>query len=286
MFKNHGEARVQCHFLSTIICSLPSLVLFSEKSTLVIEGLGTALYRNEFLRIFFRKIFCFFSFRRVFMNSFERKELGKPSDLVMNGIGINLPNKIPEFKATSGNEEVIKIAYFGRLIKDKGVMDCFKVCDYLLDEGYDFSLDLYGSIYLQNPTSLTSDDIDEIKKKYEGSVNFHGFTNDVMERLNLIDLVVLPSRCEGFPVIVMEANSLGIPCFVYDVPGSRDSVIHGKTGFIADYANVNTMANQIIDYMKLSSGSKKKIFNYCIEISRDNYCRNDKDKLLSEVVLS
>jgi glycosyltransferase involved in cell wall biosynthesis len=45
-------------------------------------------------------------------------------------------------------------------------------------------------------------------------------------------LTVAPSAAEGWGLTVIEANSVGTPAVAYDVPGLRDSVRHGLTGWL------------------------------------------------------
>lgn len=47
-------------------------------------------------------------------------------------------------------------------------------------------------------------------------------------------VILVPSRKEGFGLVVLEANSLGIPAIGYDVGGLRDSIIEGENGFLMD----------------------------------------------------
>jgi glycosyltransferase involved in cell wall biosynthesis len=45
-------------------------------------------------------------------------------------------------------------------------------------------------------------------------------------------LTVAPSLAEGWGLTVLEANTLGTPALAYDVPGLRDAVRHGRTGWL------------------------------------------------------
>ena len=45
-------------------------------------------------------------------------------------------------------------------------------------------------------------------------------------------LTVAPSLAEGWGLTVLEANALGTPAVAYDVPGLRDSVCDGQTGWL------------------------------------------------------
>jgi len=45
-------------------------------------------------------------------------------------------------------------------------------------------------------------------------------------------LTVAPSAAEGWGLTIIEANAIGTPAVTYDVPGLRDSVRHGMTGWL------------------------------------------------------
>lgn len=45
-------------------------------------------------------------------------------------------------------------------------------------------------------------------------VIFWGNVRDVHEKLNAADVFLLPSRYEGYPTVVLEAQAAGLPCFV------------------------------------------------------------------------
>jgi glycosyltransferase involved in cell wall biosynthesis len=52
------------------------------------------------------------------------------------------------------------------------------------------------------------------------------------ELLGAAWLTVAPSAAEGWGLTIMEANAIGTPAVAYDVPGLRDSVRHGMTGWL------------------------------------------------------
>jgi glycosyltransferase involved in cell wall biosynthesis len=49
--------------------------------------------------------------------------------------------------------------------------------------------------------------------------------------------LVHPSLLEGWGLVVMEAAVHGTPTLAFDVPGVRDSVVHGRTGLLAGSAD-------------------------------------------------
>ncbi len=47
-----------------------------------------------------------------------------------------------------------------------------------------------------------------------------------------LDLLVLPSDCEGHPEVVLEALACGVPCVCSDVGGCAETVRNGREGYI------------------------------------------------------
>lgn len=62
---------------------------------------------------------------------------------------------------------------------------------------------------------------------------FLGHTDEVPEWLVLCDLVVLPSLWEGMPLSVLEAFSAGKAVLATDIPGTREVMVPGETGWLA-----------------------------------------------------
>jgi len=52
--------------------------------------------------------------------------------------------------------------------------------------------------------------------------------------LNSCDVYCGPSRLEGFGMIQLEAQACGKPVISINVGGPKDTIVHGKTGFLAD----------------------------------------------------
>jgi len=77
---------------------------------------------------------------------------------------------------------------------------------------------------------------------------FTGFVSESrkVELLNLMDVAANPSSKEGWGLTVIEANACQVPVVASDVPGLRDSVQDGKTGFLYEYGNIEQLAEKLL----------------------------------------
>lgn len=77
-------------------------------------------------------------------------------------------------------------------------------------------------------------------------VHFTGSSGQPFNHAIRPDLFLLGSYYEGFPNVVIEAMSLGIPVVAYDCPGGlREVILEGKNGFIAAGEEPQDMAASI-----------------------------------------
>ena len=66
------------------------------------------------------------------------------------------------------------------------------------------------------------------------SVTFAGFVRDVSAIWSAHHGLILPSRCEGLPITLVEAMLSGRVPIVTDVGGNAEVVEDGATGYLAD----------------------------------------------------
>jgi len=76
-------------------------------------------------------------------------------------------------------------------------------------------------------------------------VQFLGRLADPSSAYRAADLFVLPSRQEGFPLVVLEAGWFGLARIATDVGGVPEAVRHGETGLIVPPDDVRALAEAI-----------------------------------------
>jgi glycosyltransferase involved in cell wall biosynthesis len=81
------------------------------------------------------------------------------------------------------------------------------------------------------------------KLNLTNNVHLIGLRRDIPELLGLADINVLTSLGgDGFPISSMEAQAAGVPVVITDDAGSRESVLHGETGFVVPMGDAAKLA--------------------------------------------
>ena len=131
------------------------------------------------------------------------------------------------------NENHFVYGFVGRLTKDKGINELLTAFKKLNEK--------YSNIYLMligRPEMETSLDMKLFDwAKESDNVIFTGYTNVVEKYLSAMDVYILPSYREGFGMGVIEAEAMGVPVIVTDIPGPVDAMIENETGLVVEKKN-------------------------------------------------
>ena len=85
------------------------------------------------------------------------------------------------------------------------------------------------------------------------------------------DIVVIPSRSEGFGYALVEAAAHGLPAVAYDYDyGPRDVIEDGESGFIVDQGDVDSLATRV-STLAASSELRERLGMRALEIFERNF---------------
>lgn len=111
--------------------------------------------------------------------------------------------------------------------------------------------------------------ISTLIRKYPENVHATGALHNPLPLLLKSSVLLITSKREGSPLSVLEALSLGKPVIGTDVRGIRDTVQHGKTGFLSDGSaeemgkNIIEMLNNPRRYEQISGNALSFIEQQC-----------------------
>jgi len=101
------------------------------------------------------------------------------------------------------------IVQIGRFELQKNFEFTIKLAEYLLLEDSDIHFVFVGT----GPMEKELKELVE-SKAIEKNITFFGISSEIPKILHSSDLFLMPSRHEGFPVVLVEAQACGIPCLI------------------------------------------------------------------------
>ena len=105
--------------------------------------------------------------------------------------------------------------------------------------------------------------------KLANIINLKGVTNDIVKEYQKHSIYLMSSRSEGFPLVLIEASSCGLPIVSFDCPsGPSEIVEHGGNGFlVSPVGNIDAMANRVMQLMADKS-LRQKMGRCSLELSQ------------------
>lgn len=167
----------------------------------------------------------------------QRLMATKRQGVIMNGDGVDLNEFRPAPLPGRGN--VLLIA---RLLRDKGVVEFADAARLVRQKLPNVRFRLVGW-FDDNPNAVSREEVDRWVD--EGVIEFLGFQADVRAAIADCDVYVLPSYREGLSRTVCEAMAMGRAIITTDAPGCRQTVAHGRNGYVVPVADATALADAI-----------------------------------------
>lgn len=162
---------------------------------------------------------------------------------VLPGAGINL-DEYPYVPMQ--DDGVCSFLFVGRIMKEKGVDEFFTAAKTIKAEfGEKVAFDVVG--FYEDAYKGTVDQL-----VADGVINFHGFQTDVHPFYEAADCVVLPSYHEGMSNVLLEAAATGRALITSDIPGCREAVEDGVSGYLCPAKDANALYGAMQRVMELS----------------------------------
>lgn len=153
-----------------------------------------------------------------------------------------------------------KICFISHVRESKGV-DYLLEASNLLPDGY--IIDIYGSIHDDKYRNL--DFFKPYKAQYKGALK----SEEVPNVLSSYDLIILPTfwSAEGYPGIIIEAMSLGLPSITTYWGGLPELIANGENGLFVPIKDSNAIAKAILSideekYIRMSKAAKERFDKY------------------------
>ena len=203
-----------------------------------------------FIFTLIEKIMSLFTSAAVAITSETKKSLlkeGVGKNLRWEVIRIGLPKKNVVIKLNY-DQQKFKILWVGRFTDIKNpnfAIETLKELERRMPGIYELTMVGGGELY------------NEIMKVSKGlPVNFTGWVIDPFKNIEEFDILMMTSKNEGLPLVILEAAMYARPTISTDVGGVSEFIIDGKTGYLVGN-KPNEMATKLLDFVK----NKKDLFS-------------------------
>jgi len=145
-------------------------------------------------------------------------------------------------------EECRVIGFMGRVVRDKGIVELVEAWGQLRSEFEDLHLLVVGPAEAEDPLPKDA----KLALESDPRIHLVGLNWDTPRLYSAMDVVVLPTYREGFPMVPLEAASMGLPVVATRVPGCTDAVQDGVTGTLVPPRDSRALSEAIRHYLRSS----------------------------------
>ena len=174
------------------------------------------------------------------------------------------------------------VGVVGRVVKEKGYFEFAEMAGLVSANRSDVYFLVVGDALPSDRDGIVA----ELRSRVvaaglDDRVRFTGFTDNVAEYLQVMDIFVLPSYREGFPRSVLEAMGTALPVVATNIRGCREAVVHGETGLLVPPRNGPALAeavNRLLSNTDLARGMgsaarERAVHLYSQRLVQDRFVR-------------
>lgn len=110
-----------------------------------------------------------------------------------------------------------------------------------------------------------------VQKGIHDDVLFLGKQEQVQETLAMADIMLLPSELESFGLAALEAMACEVVPIATRVGGVPEVIEHGKSGFMADVGDVDTMSRYALELFQ-DDARMQTMRKACREVAQSRFC--------------
>lgn len=216
-----------------------------------ITGLGSAIENGGLLRKFILMLYkvSLKGARVVFFENAANRDalvnagvVPQGRNVVLNGAGVNL-NDYPYQEYP--NDGTVRFLFVGRIMKEKGVDEFFVAAERMkkkYGKRVEFRMaGMFEEAYKQKIDELVND----------GIIEYLGYQADMKSLYGAASCVVLPSYHEGMSNVLLEAAATGRPLITSDIPGCREAVEDGVSGYICPAKDADALYDTMQCFVEL-----------------------------------
>lgn len=210
-----------------------------------------------------RKIALHFADHFILLTESDRKNYPKQKKNVQV-----IPNPLPFFPKEQAILENPQFVSIGRLTEQKGFDQLIEAFALLSPRYPEWTLKIAGDGELREQLQKQIE-----QKKLEQKIKLIGVQQDILPLLLESSIFVVSSRYEGFPMVILEAMSCGLPVVSFDCPYGPGNMISNSCGILVKPGQVKQLATGMEHLAaekklrkKMGQKAREEVKQYRIEI--------------------
>ncbi|MGI6747104.1 MAG: glycosyltransferase family 4 protein [Anaerovoracaceae bacterium] len=225
-----------------------------------ITGLGSALQHNNALARILRTLYRYAvteSSGIFFENEgnreyFQRYGIGATKKYVLvPGAGVNIEEFLPQIEKHYAENPTF--LFVGRIMKEKGIEEFLSAAEQIKLRYPLTKFQVVGFYDEPKYSDIISKLVDE------EIIEFLGGSNDTRIEMKNADCIVLPSYHEGMSNVLLEGAAMGLPLITTNIPGCKEAVEDGKSGFLCKEKNTESLVSVMERFIALSPEERREM---------------------------
>ncbi len=232
-------------FFSFFYIILGVKIFVSPRGSFSDVALSRSKIKKKFFLFFFR-IYVFFIYSFSALNIGEKKQIRKifkNKKIIIIGNGSNIDeNRAQRLESTfskKNNSRTLTVGYIGRFdVFIKGLDNLLTAYKNYQKNSKEIKINLIFIGEHRSKEFNSYEFFNEMKNEMVDPDKFiiknAIFGEEKWRELAGFDLLILPSRSEGMPNVVLEAMSIGIPCMVSPHTNMKEVILASNSGWVVE----------------------------------------------------
>lgn len=150
-----------------------------------------------------------------------------------------------------------RIGVLGRIAPEKGQLLFVRAARIAANTNPDLTFTIAGGSVF-----ATAGYQDQVRNEAGSQMRFIGWTENIAEFFDQIDVLVVPSEgVDANPRVIPEAYSAGIPVIAFDSGGIGELLSHDETGILVRERSAQALASAILDAVKRPDNLNRMALN-------------------------
>ena len=157
-----------------------------------------------------------------------------------------------------------------RIAPQKNILRFLDAIAILKDKGYSFHIDWFG---LKDDEYYAGCERKRRELGVKDYISFHDAVADILSEYHKADALILPSLYEGFPNVVCEAMSCGLPILCSDICDNREIVRDKLNGLLFDPSSATEMAAAMEQFIKMPEEGKEEMAQLSRQFALEDFSK-------------